>query len=243
MGFTFATPTIVAGTVLVVEAVQSQNYAAGSAGWYLAANGDAEIGNLTARGSFVSGSGTGPHVEITSTLGNIISFYTGDPAQTFPGRIVGESVTPGTAAQLTFASPQLGATSAGIALRSSNVPGGSEASIQADRITLAGPVTADSLRLGLGATIGEGSTVNGVQFGSGSFTVDATSTGRINIPHTLGVVPTAAFVTFQNSQQVGTADLTLSTTTSIVVVVRNITAAGAVLANGTGVVCRYLLIT
>lgn len=237
MGFTFATPTVLAGTVLVVEAVQSQNYAAGISGWYLSANGDAEIGNLTARGTFISGSGTGPHIEIDSTSANIINFKTGDPVETFPGRIDGVIVNSGAVAAINISAPVMGSgNSSTLALKSSVTAGNAEVTLTSDHIALNGPVTTNSLNLGLG------STVNDLQFGSGSFTVDATSTGRITIPHTLGVVPTAAFVTFQNSTQVGTADLTLSTTSSIVVVVRNITAAGSVLANGTPVVCRYLFI-
>lgn len=52
MAIDFQNP-ITAGTVLVRSDVRSQNYAAGSAGWIIEANGDAEFNNLTIRGEFL----------------------------------------------------------------------------------------------------------------------------------------------------------------------------------------------
>jgi hypothetical protein len=44
---------VTAGTVLVRSAIQSPNYAAGSAGWSINQSGSAEFNNLTLRGTFV----------------------------------------------------------------------------------------------------------------------------------------------------------------------------------------------
>lgn len=263
MGFTFATPTAVGGTVLVIERIESQNYVAGTSGWDIAADGSAEFSNLIARGSFIGGNTAGAHVEINGpTTPQTVAFFTGEPDEQIPAKMYQQHSTTELSLSITSAvvagqgvsslgfttnrvgGPARAALGGDVVQLTNNGSGnlvqvdhnGVALTAQLGTITLTGPVTADSLKLG------PGSTVNDVQFGSGSFTVDATSTGRINIPHTLGVVPTAAFVTFQNSQYLGTADLSLSTTTSIVVIVRNITAAGAVLANGTAVVCRYLFI-
>lgn len=51
MAIEFENP-LTAGTVLVREAIQSQNYVAGSSGWIIEADGDAEFNNLTIRGTF-----------------------------------------------------------------------------------------------------------------------------------------------------------------------------------------------
>lgn len=45
-------PPIVAGTTLVRDAIQSQNYTPNTAGWIVEADGDAEFNNLTFRGTF-----------------------------------------------------------------------------------------------------------------------------------------------------------------------------------------------
>lgn len=51
MAIEFVNP-LTAGTVLVREAIQSQNYNPGSAGWIIEADGDAEFNNLVVRGTF-----------------------------------------------------------------------------------------------------------------------------------------------------------------------------------------------
>lgn len=236
MGFTFVTPTTVGGTVLIIERIESQNYVAGVSGWDIAADGTAEFNNVTVRGSLITGATGSQHIAVNGpNVPQGIAFYTGDANESSPGKIQSQPFTD----ELTLLqeSPSvLGLVPTTVTLGSGKGTTRNRFAVQSQDIILNGAVTATSLNLGLG------STVNDLQFGSGSFTVDATTTGRINIPHTLGVVPTAAFVTFQNSQHLGTADLGLSTTTTIVVIVRNITAAGAILANGTPVVCRYLFI-
>lgn len=137
MGFTFATPTVVAGTVLVVEAIQSQNYAAGVSGWYLAANGDAEVANLIARGTFIGGNGTGPHVEIQSATSNIISLFTGNTAETAPGRVIGETNIPGQMASAYISSPQLGNGGSSVSAIGRTATGGkNEVKLAGDLINL-----------------------------------------------------------------------------------------------------------
>lgn len=51
MSIEFENP-LTAGTVLVREQIQSQNYDPGNDGWVIKANGDAEFNNLTIRGTF-----------------------------------------------------------------------------------------------------------------------------------------------------------------------------------------------
>lgn len=51
MGIEFENP-LTAGTVLVREQIQSQNYDAGVSGWVIKSNGDAEFNDLTIRGTF-----------------------------------------------------------------------------------------------------------------------------------------------------------------------------------------------
>lgn len=53
MAIEFDNP-LVAGTVLVREAIQSQNYSAGTAGWIIEADGDAELNDVTVRGTLES---------------------------------------------------------------------------------------------------------------------------------------------------------------------------------------------
>lgn len=88
MGFAFDTPPIAGGTVLIIERLESQNYAAAVAGWAIFADGDAEFRNLTARGTFISGDGTGAHIEISSALASQIAFYTGAVTESLPGAII-----------------------------------------------------------------------------------------------------------------------------------------------------------
>lgn len=70
-GIVFDEP-ITAGTVLVREAIQSQNYAPGTAGWWIGSAGDAEFNNLTLRGQFLGND------YVISEAG--IFFYSGTPA-------------------------------------------------------------------------------------------------------------------------------------------------------------------
>jgi len=88
MGFTYQTYPIVGGTVLIIERVQSQNYAAGSAGWAIDADGDAEFNNVVVRGTLITGPDGTQHIAVNgSDAPQGIAFYTGEPDETFPGVI------------------------------------------------------------------------------------------------------------------------------------------------------------
>lgn len=101
---------ITAGNTLVREAIQSQNFVAGSAGWQIKANGDAEFSNLVARGSLIAGPVPGRHIEI-NTPGHTaeIVFYTGvngeTPSTLSPQPFASGVVTFQTAQELNLTSP------------------------------------------------------------------------------------------------------------------------------------------
>lgn len=83
--------SILAGTTLVRDAMKSENYVAGTAGWQISRNGDAEFNNLVARGSFISGDGSGAHIGINVPgygIDNGIGFFTGNGLEGAPGRIL-----------------------------------------------------------------------------------------------------------------------------------------------------------
>lgn len=80
---------ITAGNTLVREAVQSQNFVSGSAGWQLKANGDAELNNLVVRGSGVFGPDPGRHIDINVTYAGRMGIYTGNVNENDPGRLEG----------------------------------------------------------------------------------------------------------------------------------------------------------
>lgn len=201
MGFTFIPPTVVGGTVLIIERIQSQNYVPGSAGWAISADGDAEFANLVARGTFISGNGTGPHIEILSAIANQISFYGGDPAETAPGDIFSASDL------LSIQPPTLGATSHVPSLQLQTDPATSRATIFADVIELDGSI----LNVG-GTTIGlVGSKVSAMRYGNTSAVTNASS--QLVIPHGLGVAPAAVLLGPQSHyarvQAVGVANITV----------------------------------
>lgn len=62
---------ITAGVTLIREAIQSQNFASGSAGWQIKADGNAEFNNVVIRGGTVVG-GTALYYNGTPALGNLI---------------------------------------------------------------------------------------------------------------------------------------------------------------------------
>lgn len=63
---------IVAGNILIAEAIQSQNYAAGSAGWEIVANGNAEFNDVTVRGTFVTEGPDGSEISIDAGTGRAL---------------------------------------------------------------------------------------------------------------------------------------------------------------------------
>jgi hypothetical protein len=86
-------PTVVGGTVLVIERIESQNFVTGVSGWAIFADGSAEFFNVTIRGDFITGTGPpDPHIEILRVPGDRIEFYTGNADETAPGFLrVGEA--------------------------------------------------------------------------------------------------------------------------------------------------------
>lgn len=88
MGFQPQVAETVAGTTLIIEAIQSQNYVAGTSGWSIAADGTAEFNNVTVRGKLITGPTGTQHIEVNgSDAPQGIAFYTGQPQETFPGVI------------------------------------------------------------------------------------------------------------------------------------------------------------
>lgn len=70
MSIEFENP-LTAGTVLVREQIQSQNYTPGSAGWVIKSNGDAEFNDVVIRGGTVV-SGLALYYDGTPASGNLI---------------------------------------------------------------------------------------------------------------------------------------------------------------------------
>lgn len=71
----FGNPAI-GGTVLVRTAEQSANYVAGTSGWRITRDGNAEFNNGTFRGSLTSGTNPGAHVVLNNPLtGDAVDVY------------------------------------------------------------------------------------------------------------------------------------------------------------------------
>lgn len=77
---------IVAGTVLVREAIESENFAPGVAGWKIWANGDAEFNDVTVRGDLIAGTAT-DYVKVSSTPSPHIEFASSAAAVDTTGRL------------------------------------------------------------------------------------------------------------------------------------------------------------
>jgi hypothetical protein len=95
---------ITAGNVLVIEAIESQNYVAGSAGWKISADGDAEFNSVTVRGELIAGSGA-DYVKVTPTPQPHIEFSTSNVDQQAPASI-GFDISGGNS--FTVAGPDMG---------------------------------------------------------------------------------------------------------------------------------------
>lgn len=76
MSIEFDNP-LTAGTVLVREQIQSQNYDPGTAGWVIKSNGDAEFNDVVIRGGTVV-SGLALYYDGTPALGNLIMSISAD---------------------------------------------------------------------------------------------------------------------------------------------------------------------
>lgn len=100
----FSNPIIGGNNTLIRDDMTSEGYVAGSSGWRIARDGTAEFNDLTSRGTFISGNGTGQHIEINGNdAPNGVAFYTGDANETFPGVIQPEPNAD--ALSITMASP------------------------------------------------------------------------------------------------------------------------------------------
>jgi hypothetical protein len=107
---------ITAGNTLVREAIQSQNFVTGTAGWQIAANGNAEFNNVTVRGKFITGPPGSKHIEINGVDSpNGIAFYTGDVAELFPSIL--QPQTEANDIGIQFTSPETAADSLGSSLK------------------------------------------------------------------------------------------------------------------------------
>lgn len=176
----FANP-ILGGTTLVRNAIQSQNFVTGSAGWQIQRNGSAEFNNLTVRGGAVIGGsivmdGTGEGLFIyngTPALGNLIvslAAFSGTDSygNAYPA---GLNVTTGTIA---------GASISGGSITGTTITVGSGSnSITIDpttkTITLTGSNNSD-LVISAGANLGETFNPDTTAFTDGSITGHAVGT-------------------------------------------------------------------
>lgn len=175
MSFTPDPREIVAGNTLIAQAIQSQNFAAGSAGWQIAASGSAEFNNVTIRGSlYVVGSG-GSQIQIVNSGGQATEFlypadYTDPTVTNNPAAISAASVgNAGTEnANLLIRSPYpskfpASANYASLQLRSSSLDGVANASsitVTADTMDVSGHVTVAGTDIGAGIQAGASSTSN-----------------------------------------------------------------------------------
>lgn len=249
----FAVPPAVGGTVLIIDRIESQNFITNVSGWAIRADGTAEFFNLISRGSFIGGTVGGKRVEINgSFVPGGLAFYTGAPTETLAGVFDPNTFTPPsptTPLNMRIRGPrQGGATAPYIDLQSDQTVPNSNITLGADSIDLVATAasgtnatTALTMNRQPVVTTSVGTPASKVERGTGSFTVNAS--GAIAIPHGLGVVPVVALESFQNSSFYGAADLNSSTATTVNVFVRNILSAGALVASGTVVVCRYFFIT
>jgi hypothetical protein len=205
MGFTFATPTTVGGTVLVIERIESQNYIPGVSGWVINANGDAEFFNLIARGGFISGDGTGSHWELTTDK---LLAYSGLAGEVTPGGFVVRNVPDKAELQMSASDlANVGGSRIILTADGTDPSPVSIAEIIADSIRFSGaavvngvpPVTTTDVQTLTNKTLAStkfgtvGTVVNGMQFGS--FAGTTNTSGQITVPHSLGTVPTSVMIT------------------------------------------------
>jgi hypothetical protein len=110
-GIVFDEP-VTAGTVLIREAIQSQDYVQGSQGWKIPANGDVEFNNGTFRGtvtasqivgSVFASSQTDPSIWLNEDAANSLRVYDGDG-----DKVVEIGAGPGQDAYATFYDPTAG---------------------------------------------------------------------------------------------------------------------------------------
>ncbi|MFC9596255.1 hypothetical protein ACFTUC_41485, partial [Streptomyces sp. NPDC056944] len=83
--------SILAGDVLLREAIQSPDYAAGAAGWSINRDGTAEFNDVTVRGEIISGTAT-DYVKVTPTPVPAIEWVSSSVTVTDPARVGFDSV-------------------------------------------------------------------------------------------------------------------------------------------------------
>jgi hypothetical protein len=138
MGFIYQAPTVVGGTVLVIERIESQNYVTNVSGWVINADGTAEFFNVVVRGSLVTGVAPGQRIEINGTeYPNEIAFFSGNENETEPGRLLSQ-VASALQAATVLNSPTLDGGTSRISLTAdaAALGGDSRAQIDADEILL-----------------------------------------------------------------------------------------------------------
>lgn len=108
MGFQYQTADFVAGTVLIIERVQSQNFVAGSFGWAIYANGDAEFNGVVVRGELLVGADPGQHIRVGPDGLNrpTLELSTGAPAEINPAIIQTSPPTSVNELELILTSPE-----------------------------------------------------------------------------------------------------------------------------------------
>jgi hypothetical protein len=79
-----------AALVVKNEWIQSANFATGSAGWQIKANGDAEFNNIAIRGTFRTALPPNARIEIGTEEINRIDFYSGNGLESDPAWIIQE---------------------------------------------------------------------------------------------------------------------------------------------------------
>lgn len=67
--------SILAGTTLVRDEIQSEGFVSGSTGWRISRNGNAEFNNITSRGSFIAGDASLASGSLTISNGNDVSTF------------------------------------------------------------------------------------------------------------------------------------------------------------------------
>lgn len=73
---------ILAGNTLVRDSIKSENYVAGSTGWQISRDGNAEFNNLSSRGGLVTGFAPNARWELSSSHGNQILGFPADNVNT-----------------------------------------------------------------------------------------------------------------------------------------------------------------
>jgi hypothetical protein len=180
---------VTAGTVLVIERIESQNYEAGVSGWMIAADGSAEFFNVIARGEIVTGPDGTLHVAVRD---NGLFLYSGQADELQPGQVTIFNV--GDTTFMTIATPsRSGAGDVSIQFTQPDNAADTDMTLTADTITLNGELTSTlwpavrSPATALNAWTASGGlwyyrSVDGMVHIGGRVTGGALNTACINLP-------------------------------------------------------------